>query len=216
MTKSSIPVITDPQIHDYCLAHSSQPPAGLRKITEATKVTGKTIMLSGEYLGQYLRMMSMILKPKYVLEFGTFTGYGALCLIEGLQEGGQIYTLEKDPTHAKMAAQHFHDFGATDQITLLTGDAMEAIAEINHPWDLVFIDAAKRQYIKYYEYVLPLMPSGGVILADNVLWKGIVATDNLDKLGEGLHAFNEHVFQDDRVENMILPIDDGVHFIVKK
>ena len=173
-------------------------------------------MLSGEYLGQYLRMMSMILKPKYVLEFGTFTGYGSICLLEGLQAGGQVYTLEKDATHADISAKHFRDFGATDQITMLTGDAMEAIAEINHPWDLVFIDAAKRQYIKYYEYVLPLMPSGGVILADNVLWKGIVATDNLDKLGEGLHAFNQHVFQDDRVENMILPLDDGVHFIVKK
>ena len=163
-------------------------------------------MLSGQFLGQYLRMMSMVLRPKKILEVGTFTGYGTICLREGLAAEGKIVTIEKDPSHAEVAKKHFADSTFLN-IEILVGDAYEILDTLTDNWDLVFIDAAKRQYVKYYEKILPQLNKGGVILADNVLWKGIVATDDMDKLGQGLHAFNQHVFQDSRVDNMILPID---------
>ena len=209
-------VITDKAIQDYCDGLSSKPPPFLHTVTDNTRSSvGKTIMLSGQFLGQYLRMMSMVLKPKNVLEVGTFTGYGSICLLEGLVPEGKIVTIEKDPIHADIAEKHFSQMGLKN-IDMQVGDAAAILDGSQEKWDLVFIDAAKRQYIKYYEKILPHVNIGGVILADNVLWKGNVVSQEMDKLGQGLHAFNVHVYNDDRVENMILPIDDGLHFIIKK
>lgn len=208
-------MITDPHIISYCKAYSSRPPLGLDEVETGTVSTGKMKMLSGQYLGQYLKMMSMILQPDSVLEIGTFTGYGALCLMEGLAPGGKVMTIESDAGNARIAEQHLSASIASQRVVLKRGDALEVLEGLDEEWDLVFIDAAKRQYIKYYEIVLPQLRRGGVILADNVLWKGKVGRPDNDKLGLGLDAFNQYVFKDERVDNIIIPIDDGVNFIVK-
>lgn len=210
------PLITDPTIQAYCNQHSTQQLPLQATIENNSVATGQIKMVSGKFLGQYLRMMSIILQPKRVLEVGTFTGYGTSCLLAGLQVDGLIYTLEKNPEFRQLAASNLESSPQLDQIKFLEGDAAELIAGLDEEWDLVFIDAAKRQYIHYYELVLPKLRKGGVILADNVLWKGKVVHPDNDKLGEGLDAFNKMVVADERVDNVVLPIDDGVNFIVKR
>ena len=208
-------MITDPHIVAYCKAHSTRPPLELDVVEAGTESTGKMKMLSGTYLGQYLKMMSIILNPKSILEVGTFTGYGARCLMEGLAPDGRITTIESDAGNAALAENHLANHIRSGKVILRIGDALDLIEGMDETWDLVFIDAAKRQYIKYYEMVLPKLRKGGVILADNVLWKGKVGRADNDKLGQGLEAFNKHVYEDERVDNIVLPIDDGVNFIVK-
>jgi len=209
--------ITDPQLVKYCRSYSSRPQLFLDEVAHTTKEkVGMEIMLSGTYLGQFIKMMSSILRPQNILEIGTFTGYGALCLLEGADSNSTIYTIEKSLEHAKIAKDHFEAYDKSNQITLCAGDASEIIADLDIEWDLVFIDAAKKQYSTYYDLIFPNLKSGGVILADNVLWKGKVGHPQNDNLGLGLDAFNKKVYEDARVDNIILPIDDGVHFIIKK
>lgn len=212
----TFPNITDPAIQCYCDAHSSKPELIQDQIEASSLATGRIKMISGKFLGQFLRMMSMVLQPKHILELGTFTGYGTSCLLAGLQADGHIYTIEKSTEYKQMAVSNLEKSPQLSQINFLEGDAAALISELDVSWDLVFIDAAKRQYINYYDLVFPKLKKGGVILADNVLWKGKVGHPDNDKLGEGLDAFNKMVVADERVENIILPIDDGVNFIIKK
>ena len=136
--------------------------------------------------------------------------------MEGLQDGGKIYTLEKSDDYDQYSAHAFAQSERKAQILQLKGDAAELIPTIEEEWDLVFIDAAKRQYSNYFDLLLPKLRKGGVILADNVLWKGKVGHPDNDKLGLSLDAFNQKVLADERVWNIILPIDDGVNFIIKR
>ncbi len=214
--KEEFPHITDPVLQAYCEEHSSKPAFITEALESATEATGQYIMASGQYLGKYLQMMSMIIRPKVILEIGTFTGYGALCLREGLAKDGIIYTIEKDPKHYELAQTVFSEAPESGHIKHLLGDAGDIIADLEVELDLVFVDAAKRQYSKYFDLLFPKLRKGGVILADNVLWKGKVGHPDNDKLGQGLDAFNKKIIADDRVENIILPIDDGVNFIIKK
>lgn len=215
MEDNKYPQITSESIQSYCDKYSSKVSSSLQLLEELSKSAGNIKMLSGGYLGQFLALISIIIQPKIILEIGTFTGYGTLCLARGLGEDGRILTIEKNKDlesfYSKSSEAHL-----LSKITQLMGDASEIIAELDFVFDLVFIDAAKRQYINYYELVLPKLKQGGVILADNVLWKGKVVTEDNDKLGQGLDEFNKHVYQDSRVENIILPIDDGLHLIIKK
>jgi caffeoyl-CoA O-methyltransferase len=160
-------------------------------------------------------MLSKMIRPHNILELGTYTGYGTLCLSEGLQVGGTIHTIEKNRSLKGFAQDVYHKAGISDNVIQHIGDAAEIITSIDSTFDLVFIDAAKRQYIKYIDLVLPKMTSGGIILADNVLWKGKVVSDDNDKLGEGLDAFNRYVMDHPDIENIILPLDDGLNLIRK-
>ena len=208
--------ITPEIITRYCLEHSSDEAEILQELEQKTRGTGQIKMMSGAFLGNFLSIISQSLQPDYILEVGSFTGYGSICLSRGLKEGGKIITIEKNPELKGFADEYYERLGISDKVTQLIGDASELIDSLDQQFDLVFIDAAKRQYVDYYEAILPKLRKGGVILADNTLWKGTVVEEERDKLAEGLDRFNKHVKKDPRVDNILLPIDDGVHYIIKK
>lgn len=208
--------ITPRPILEYCYAHSKLMTGVLEKLESKTREHGQIKMMSGPYLGRFLSMMSRVIRPDYIVEVGGFTGYGTACLSQGLTESGTIVSIEKNPALEGFASDLFRELGIAERVEQKIGDALEILPGLEPGIDLVFIDAAKRQYIRYYELVLPLVRKGGVILADNTLWKGSLVSEPLDKLGEGLDAFNKHVSLDERVDNILLPIDDGIHFITKR
>ena len=174
-------------------------------------------MLSGPLQGKVLEMLSKIIKPKYILEIGTFTGYSALCLVKGLQEGGRLHTIELRKEDADISQNYFTKSSHNDQIILHRGNALEVIPGLKPEWDLIFIDADKTNYINYYELTLPRLRNGGVILADNVLFHGEVLGENIKgKNAKAINAFNEHVAKDKRVQQAIITIRDGLMMIIKK
>ena len=173
-------------------------------------------MISGQVQGLMLQLISRMLQPKRILEIGTFTGFSALCLAEGLATGGQLITLEMREADAETAQQYFDRSPFKDHIKLLQGDARTIIPSLNETWDLVFIDADKTSYIDYYEMVLPQMRTGGFLLADNVLFHGEVLQDEVKgKNAKAIAAFNAHVQADPRTENVLLTIRDGLLLIRK-
>jgi len=185
----------------------------LALIEKLSDSTYDPIMISGPFLGRFLSLISLIKKPQYILEIGTFTGYGSICLLNGLRAGGKLITIDKDEA---MKAYSDKAFNKHQNIEHILGDASEIISELNYQFDLVFIDAAKRKYIEYFDLVLPKLNPGGIILADNVLWKGKVVSKENDKLGEGLDAFNKYIMTHPQVDNILIPIDDGINMIIKK
>jgi predicted O-methyltransferase YrrM len=173
-------------------------------------------MISGPVQGLYLQMISRMLQAKRILELGTFTGFSALCLAEGLAADGQLFTLEMREADAATAQQYFDRSPFKDQINLLQGDARAIIPTLSETWDLVFIDADKTSYIDYYEMVLPQLRTGGYLLADNVLFHGEVLQDEVKgKNAKAIAAFNAHVQADPRTENVLLTIRDGLMLIRK-
>jgi len=174
-------------------------------------------MLSGHLQGQILSMISFMIKPKFILEIGTFTGYSALCLAKGLARGGKLHTIEIDDELESIAKKYFLKSGMSDQIVQHIGDAREIIPTINQSFDLVFIDADKRDYCDYYQLVFGHVPVGGFILADNVLWDGKVVDLNSadEEQTRGILDFNDLVQNDPRVKNVILPIRDGIMIVQK-
>ena len=174
-------------------------------------------MLSGHVQGKFLSFISTILRPKYVLEIGTFTGYSALCLAEGLTPAGELHTIELREADAVTSKENFSKSDKNKQIHLHLGNAKEIIPNLNRSWDLVFIDADKTAYIDYYELVVPQLSPGGIILADNVLFHGQVFDEPIStKNAKAIQAFNEHVKADERTEQVLLTIRDGVLMIKKK
>ena len=171
-------------------------------------------MVSGALQGQFLRQMVLLLRAKLVLEIGTFTGFGALCLASGLPEDGELHTLELREESAQMAQSFFDKAPYGQKISLHTGDAKEAIASLSKSWDLVYLDADKPAYIEYYEALLKTMKTGSIILADNVLFHGEVLEENpKNKNGRAMKAFNDHILRDKRVEVVMLPVRDGISLI---
>jgi caffeoyl-CoA O-methyltransferase len=174
-------------------------------------------MLSGHVQGKLLEMISRMIRPEKILEIGTFTGFSALCLVKGLQPGGKLHTIELREEDAATANNYFKKAGAENNIELQVGDALKIIPGINETWDLVFIDADKVNYINYYELTLPKVKKGGWILADNVLFHGEVLEDHVKgKNAKAIRAFNEHIKNDDRVQQVMLTIRDGLLLIQKK
>ena len=174
-------------------------------------------MLSGHVQGKVLEMFSRMIAPKSILEIGTFTGFSALCLAKGLHADGKLVTLELREEDAATAKKYFTKAGMDSKIELLIGDALQIIPTLHENWDLVFIDADKVNYINYYELTLPSVKSGGWILADNVFFHGEVLEDNVKgKNAIAIHAFNEHLKNDDRIERVMLTIRDGLFLIQKK
>ncbi len=173
-------------------------------------------MLSGHLQGQLLRIISLLVRPKNILEIGTFTGYSAICMSEGLQEDGILYTIDINEELKEMAERYFEQAGIRDKIDYRIGNATDIIPELNVSFDLVFIDADKINYTKYYELVFDRVNSGGVILADNVLWRGKVIEPVRDAETSALMAFNDRVQQDHRVDNVLITQRDGLMMIRKK
>lgn len=174
-------------------------------------------MLSGHVQGKVLEFFSKMIAPERILEIGTFTGFSGLCLAKGLPNDGKLVTLELREDDAAIAKNYFVKAGMEAKIDLHVGDALEIIPTLQENWDLVFIDADKVNYINYYELTLPSVKSGGWILADNVLFHGEVLEENVKgKNAKAIYAFNEHVANDDRVEQAMLTIRDGLLLIQKK
>lgn len=174
-------------------------------------------MLSSPVQGKFLSFLSTILQPNYVLEIGTFTGYSALCLASGLKKDAELHTIELRETDAKTAEENFSISKYHKQIHLHTGNAKEIIPTLPYSWDLVFIDADKTGYIDYYELVLPRLSENGFILVDNVLFHGQIFDDNnKNKNAMAIKDFNNHVQKDERTEQVLLTIRDGLLLIKKK
>ncbi len=173
-------------------------------------------MLSGHVQGKVLEMISCMIKPQQILEIGTFTGFSALCLSKGLQQHGQLHTIEIREEDAATAKKYFEKANVKDTVILHLGDARQVLTTLNQQWDLVFIDADKVSYIEYYELTLPNVKPGGFIVADNVLFHGEVLQPELKgKNAKAIQAFNEHVAKDKRVENVMLTVRDGLLLIRK-
>ena len=211
--------MSDPFLLDqYIIDHTSAEDDYLQELDRETnlKVMGAR-MLSGHLQGQILSMISAMIKPRNILEIGTFTGYSALCLAKGLTEGGKLHTIEIDDELESMAQKYFLKSGMADRIVQHVGDARLIIPSLDQSFDLVFIDADKRDYCDYYHLVFDLMPVGGFLLADNVLWSGKVV-DPLaaqEDQTRGILAFNDLVQNDSRVKNVILPVRDGIMLVQK-
>ncbi len=175
-------------------------------------------MVSGHYQGRMLTIMCHMVRPRRILELGTFTGYSALCLAEGLVEGGEVHTIEIDDEIEDFTRGYFDRSPYGSQIKLFIGDACEIIPTLTDTYDLIFIDANKRDYLDYYELVLPKVRPGGIILADNTLWDGKVVTDpdSRDAQTRGIEQFNDFIATDTRVEKVILPLRDGLTILWKK
>ena len=174
-------------------------------------------MLSGHVQGRFLSFISKIIQPKYILEIGTFTGYSALCMAEGLAEGGELHTIELRQEDAATALKNFKASGQNNKIKLHVGDAQEIIPTLPHEWDLVFIDADKVSYIKYYELVFEHLSKKGLIIADNVLFHGQVLEEPIKgKSAIAIDLFNKHIAEDPRSEQVMLTIRDGLLLIKKK
>lgn len=175
-------------------------------------------MLSGHYQGLLLQFISKMIKPDKILELGTFTGYSAICLASGLSQNGVLYTIEKNDELKNIAQKYFKKSNFNQKIFPLYGDCIEVIHEINDVFDLVFIDADKREYLKYYFNIFDKVKNGGYILADNVFWNGKVLQEikHNDEHTKAIVEFNNFVKNDNRVEKIMLPIRDGLLLIRKK
>ena len=205
-------------LEEYICAHSTPENAILESITRETNLhVLNPHMLSGHVQGRVLSMLSHMIKPKRILELGTFTGYSALCLAEGLEYGGKLVTIEHNDELEEMIRRNLSRSSFADRIELRIGDCILEIGDLEGPFDLVFIDADKREYCAYLEAVYPLVPVGGFILADNTLWDGHIVDPayDKDKQTQGLRAFNDRLCEDDRFEQVILPLRDGLTLIRK-
>lgn len=208
-------------INEYIEQHSSPESEVLQRITRSTYLEViNPRMLSGHLQGRVLSMLSQMICPKHILELGTFTGYSALCLAEGLTEDGKLITIEHNDEMEDSIRRNLALSSLGEKIELLIGDAKEALKRlgdkpIDGGFDLVFIDADKKEYCDYLDLVLPLMRQGGWILADNTLWDGHIVEPEYDKDRQtiALRAFNEKVAKDKRLEKVILPLRDGLTII---
>ncbi|MCL7762031.1 O-methyltransferase [Polaribacter sp. Z014] len=200
-------------IDNYVVEHSQQEPTILKELSKETwqKVLNPR-MLSGAFQGRVLSMISKLMQPKNILEIGTYTGYSALCLAEGLASEGKIFTLDKNEELENLQNKYFEKSGFRSQIKQIVGNAIEIIPTIDEKFDLVFIDADKKNYINYFHLIIDKMNSGGIILSDNVLWSGKVVEklDAKDKDTKVLLAYNKLLNTDDRIETVLLPIRDGL------
>lgn len=201
------------ELENYVTEHSQPEPELLQQLNRETQAKVlQPRMLSGHYQGRMLSMVSKLVAPKTILEIGTYTGYAALCLMEGIRKNGTLHTIDINEELYDMQRRYFDLSGYGTQMVQHTGNALEVIPQLDATFDLVFIDADKENYAKYFELVLPKMNSGGVILSDNVLWSGKVLTtpkdDDVDT--QALIAYNKLLNNHPDVETIMLPIRDGL------
>lgn len=215
MTKTTLPDTVVP----YCAEHTTAEDDVLKALNRETnlKVHG-AVMISGHLQGTFLQMFSRAIRPKRILEIGTFTGYSAICMARGLAEAGMLHTIDIDEELEYLTDKHFRLAGLRDKITTHIGQAADIIPTIDEQFDLVFIDADKSNYGVYYDLVFDKVAPGGTIIADNVLYEGDVTLphEQQSKNARAMHAFNEKIMADNRVQQMILPMRDGLMLIQKK
>ena len=207
------------ELEEYILAHISPEGEMLRRLNRETHLYHlRPRMCSGHLQGRLLKMFVRMIAPKAILELGTFTGYSALCLAEGIAPDGVVHTIEIDDELEDFIRAHFDASEYGSRIVLHIGDAEQIIPTLDTRFDLVFIDANKRDYVAYYEMAMQVLNPGGFIIADNTLWDGkvVTCTEKIDAQTAGILAFNDHVAADDRVEVVIIPLRDGLTIIHKK
>ncbi len=209
----------DQKLDDYVCMHTSEEDDLLKELNHQTHLKIlQPRMLSGHFQGRFLSMISKMIQPTSILEIGTYTGYSALCLAEGLKSNGKLLTIDKNPELEDFVRNFLEKSAYSENIEYVIADAMKYIPTINQCFDLVFIDADKGNYLNYYQLVIDMIPSGGYILADNVLWSGKVIDEKSvnDKDTKAIMEFNQYVMNDIRVENVLLPIRDGLLLMRKK
>lgn len=200
----------------YVQQHSEQEPDLLQDLARETHLKVlQPRMLSGAYQGRLLSLISKLITPKHILEIGTFTGYSALCMAEGLHENGRIDTIDVDEELTDLQRRYFDASSYGKQIFQHLGNAADIIPTLNGNFDLVFIDADKEQYPLYFDLIIDRIQVGGLIIADNVLWSGKVVTNATDEATQTLQQFNKKVVEDTRVETVLLPVRDGLTLIRK-
>ena len=208
------------ELEDYILSHIDEEGEHLARLNRETHIYHlRPRMCSGHLQGRLLKMFVRMINPRNILELGTFTGYSGLCLAEGLiAPDGELHTIEIDDELEDFIRSHFEASAFADRIHLHIGDAREILPSLGKTFDLVFMDANKREYCEYYELVFPMLAPGGFIIADNTLWDGKVVDwgKKLDAQTEGILRFNDMVAHDDRVEKVIIPLRDGLTIIYKK
>ncbi len=210
--------ILDPELQAYLDAHCDAEPEALKKIGRETYLKQlKPHMMSGPYQGRLLSMLSKMIQPKLVLEVGAFTGYATICLAEGLAEGGKVHTIEGNPELEDTLRNNFQLAGVQAQIELHMGDAREILFGLTeNVYDLSFIDADKKNNLTYFELIIDKLRPGGLIIIDNVLWKGKVYGEAKDADTQLFRELNDRIAVNTQVEKLILPVRDGVLFIRKK
>lgn len=200
------------QLHAYCEAHTTPPGDVLYELERETHL--KTLapqMLSGHLQGQFLALLSKLMRPQAILEIGTFTGYAAICLAQGLAENGVLHTIEANQELEHFIRKYIAKAGLEDKIQLHIGRAEHVIPALNLLFDIVFIDAGKQQNAQFYDLVFNKVNTGGLIIIDNVLWSGkVLSEEEEDEDTQAIQAFNRKVHEDPRVENLMLPVRDGV------
>ena len=206
-------------IDDYILAHIEPEPDYLYRLWRATNIYmlhGR--MASGHLQGRLLKMLVKMIRPQRILEVGTFSGYSALCMAEGLEEGGKVYTFEINDEQEDFTRPWIEQSPVADKIAFIIGDAITEAPKLGITFDMAFVDGDKRTYVETYEMVLQLLNPGGFILADNTLWDGHVTDPAYDRdhQTQGIRRFNDYIAQDTRVEQVILPLRDGLTLIRKK
>ncbi|MEZ5070010.1 MAG: O-methyltransferase [Bacteroidales bacterium] len=201
----------------YLSAHSSPEDPVLAELNRHTHLNEPyPNMLSGHVMGQFLTLIASLVRPERILEVGTYTGYSAICLAKGLAPGGQLVTLEQNDEFRTTAQRFFRKAGVEDRIVPLLGDARKLIPGLDPDFDLVFLDADKESYPAYFELILPLMKPGAYLLADNVLWGGkVIHSPGADASTRAIDRFNQIATDDPRVENLLIPIRDGVMLMKK-
>lgn len=203
-------------LQSYAERHTTAESDLLKKINRDTHANVlRPRMLSGHLQGRILAMISAMLQPGRILEIGTYTGYSALCLAEGLASDGKLITIDVNEELEDTVRAYFASSRYQQQIDYRIGNALDIIPQLNETFDLVFIDADKASYLRYYELVLPLVRQGGMILADNVLWSGKVTMEKPDRDTQIILDFNRAIHEDQRVENVLLPVRDGIMMIRK-
>lgn len=209
--------LVSPEIERYIDEHCSPEPRALAELNRKTYADVlMPNMLSGKVQGQFLKFLSQMLRPRRVLEIGTFTGYAAICLAEGLSDDGKLITIDVNEELEGLVRNYVEKAGLQNKIVQLIGNAADLIPTLDETFDLVFIDADKQNYPLYYDLVFDKVRSGGFILADNVLWSGKIIEENKDKDTRKLAEFNDKVQHDERVENVIISIRDGIMMARKK
>ncbi len=209
--------LVDPLLEQYALDHSSPEAPHLVALAKETFAsTAVPFMMVGPLEGELLALLVAIIKPRLVLEIGTFTGYSALSMAAGLPADGKIITCELDERHAEIARRHIEASPYSSSIEVRLGPAAQTVADLDGPFDFVFIDADKASYIDYYEAVLPKLSPDGVIAIDNVCWSGKVINPDPSADTAAIIAFNDHVRNDERVEKVMLTVRDGVTLIRRR
>tara|TARA_Y100001936_G_scaffold60937_1_gene60021 strand:- start:1526 stop:2158 length:633 start_codon:yes stop_codon:yes gene_type:complete len=205
----------DEKIEEYAFNHTSYEGDLLKRLEEETyEKLEIPQMTTGRIEARFLKLLARLVGATRILEIGTFAGYSALSMAEALPEDGELITCEIDTEAIDFAKRYFELSSHGKKITVLEGAALNSLKSISGPFDMIFIDADKENYSNYYELILPMMRSGGLMAVDNVLWSGRVL-DPQDKSDQAIHKFNERVIQDERVESVLLTIRDGLSCIVK-